>query len=890
MEWSMGEGFNQLFVDSSMMNRARYPNTGSDLLIPTRAFGNAQASTISGASSRADDYWAGGTVSGTFGHKWYSQTAKITGSSGGTLTLGDKTAPWETGNGQFYITGIFEELDSAGEWFYVPEEQKMYFWAENDADPNTLSVSAKARQWCANLSDREHIILDGLNMLGGSVRMDTDNAQVLNSHMKYISHFTFHTWSSFQSSGGKAEGHNGIWIDGDNNLIQGCTIEYSAGSGVIIHGANNLITRNIIRHMDYSATYSCPLAIVNSLGNNQVLFNSIYNTARDVVQLYGANNDRIMYNDLYHAGRLCNDLGITYQWGRDGNGTRIAYNWIHDNLAQTGPGVYHDNYCSNFITDYNVIWNCQSGVRHNGPTTGSKTYNNTLFNCLDVGSRTYNQWPDYTPAYWTANYNRNIYEFDGRNNLFLGNDPDSQLSDAANYDFTLKDQAAAIDSASIIASYTDIYTGSAPDRGAYEKNGEHWTAGHTGSVTPQASPVLSELKVDDYGIETISVSTAIPYVGSSDLDVTLYWGTQDGGNISNNWQFSKPLTSISASDSTPISINYQLGDLTPETTYYLAIRVANDESEFWSATQNATPIFLFNEQQRALPVSIDLAVTSNDSKNTSNTSLIAGNPSSSSGADSRVFIRFDLSAISPLWEISAAELRLYHTEGSNDTYGASSLYQVTSDWDANSLAYTQSVASIGSLTGSQGPFNTFIDTDVTSIIKNYQSDPSSHYGFSIRGSEGFTVTGKYFNSSENAQFSPQLVITYSIPDSDADGLPDSWEWENFQSISNADATSDSDNDSSLDIEEHTAGTSPTDPSSRLSVVASSLTETDGSPVFDLTWSSVTGKTYRIEKSQTLLSDWVPVDSQLLANPPLNTYSIPLDANDPIYFYRVVVEE
>ena len=84
-----------------------------------------------------------------------------------------------------------------------------------------------------------------------------------------------------------------------------------------------------------------------------------------------------------------------------GEGTRIAYNWVHDNRSH-GPGIYLDNYCQNFVVDHNVIWNCGAGIRVNGPAKGHRLYNNTLFNCRDIGTRLYNQWPNHTPGYWTA--------------------------------------------------------------------------------------------------------------------------------------------------------------------------------------------------------------------------------------------------------------------------------------------------------------------------------------------------------------------------------------------------------------------------------------------------------------------------------------------------------
>jgi hypothetical protein len=85
-------------------------------------------------------------------------------------------------------------------------------------------------------------------------------------------------------------------------------------------------------------------------------------------------------------------------WGTDGNGTVIAYNWLHDNYwdenyyALIGPGIYNDNSSRDFIMHNNVIWNCYTGIRTNEPHDALQIYNNTLFDCLDIGVDSYNSW------------------------------------------------------------------------------------------------------------------------------------------------------------------------------------------------------------------------------------------------------------------------------------------------------------------------------------------------------------------------------------------------------------------------------------------------------------------------------------------------------------------
>ena len=116
-----------------------------------------------------------------------------------------------------------------------------------------------------------------------------------------------------------------------------------------------------------------------------------------------------------------------------------------------------------------------------GPRDGHDIYHNSLFNCDDIGTHTYSIAvsdpgnPD--PAFWNSS---GSYSVDLRNNLFLSTTPDTQLISSGTRDFRPKSGAAAIDSATLIAGYNDTFTGSAPDKGAYETGQPYWMPGVDG--------------------------------------------------------------------------------------------------------------------------------------------------------------------------------------------------------------------------------------------------------------------------------------------------------------------------------------------------------------------------------------------------------------------------
>ena len=286
--------------------------------------------------------------------------------------------------------------------------------------------------------------------------------------------------------------------------MRGCTLGNTAGTGVYVYGgSSNVITRNSIYNTDYSGTYACAISLHGN--GDTVTFNTAHSSGRDIVRPEGAGS-AIRFNDLSFPRLLCLDLGVIYCWGINAQGsggpaTRIAYNWIHDNDYPLPCAlIYLDNYDANFVVDHNVCWNSggDSGVRINRPASGDLIYNNTLFNCGNVGIDTYDQWPasNPNPAFWT----NDVYQYSSSNNLYLASSPQTQLVNWTNDDFRLLPNASAIDAGVVIPGFTDGYTGSAPDLGAYEYGSPPWAAGVNsrpalaiqsaggGNVTLAASP------------------------------------------------------------------------------------------------------------------------------------------------------------------------------------------------------------------------------------------------------------------------------------------------------------------------------------------------------------------------------------------------------------------
>lgn len=98
-------------------------------------------------------------------------------------------------------------------------------------------------------------------------------------------------------------------------------------------------------------------------------------------------------------------------------------------------------------------------------------------------------------------------------------------------------------------------------------------------------------------------------------------------------------------------------------------------------------------------------------------------------------------------------------------------------------------------------------------------------------------------------------MTVTAVDSDHDGLLDAYEaiTPGLSSSNPAHAALDNDGDGITNLQEFVAGTNPNDSTSRL--VAAGVTSGGN---FQISFGTVIGKFYRVERSQNLVGTWDPI--------------------------------
>ncbi len=151
---------------------------------------------------------------------------------------------------------------------------------------------------------------------------------------------------------------------------------------------------------------------------------------------------------------------------------------------------------------------------------------------------------------------------------------------------------------------------------------------------------------------------------------------------------------------------------------------------------------------------------------------------------------------------------------------------------------------------------------------------SANYG------SGKTTTFQYDGTGNLTRTANNITV-----DSDNDGMADSWELTYFGSLAR-DGSGDFDGDGLNDVSEYFAGTLPNNASSLLKLdrnVTNSIVQTS------VGWSSVSGKTYRLQFKNSLSdSGWNDVPGDVLASSTNSTKIDTTTAGKSFRFYRVQV--
>ena len=393
------------------------------------------------------------------------------------------------------LIGPLGLLDSEGEWAYIAGT--LYLWAPGGSAPGARLIETRARDFGFNLQQRNYCIVKGIEFFATSLNLDQatnciiDSCRVLYPCPLFMNTGYTNGWNRENGSSANVNG-KGVVLGGSANVVRNCEIAHSWGDGVTMYGTGNTIENCHVYDCDWSTTDCAPIC---TGGNGHFIRrNTAHDGGRSVLLHRNTGSMIIEYNDLFGAGWIAYDLGVTYAFATDGRFSEIRHNWVHECYVQ-GAGIYLDNYTSNFVVHHNTIWSTQAayrfwGLGFNAPQTNNRFYNNSLDNTISqitVGDS----------AWINCNFTNNILQrtlvnMSPSQVVNQNNYEDSlvppQFMDPDNGDLRLKPASPCINKGKVIAPYTDGYAGSAPDQGAYESGTTAWTAGSSLAYTIWQAP------------------------------------------------------------------------------------------------------------------------------------------------------------------------------------------------------------------------------------------------------------------------------------------------------------------------------------------------------------------------------------------------------------------
>ncbi len=547
------DSVSQLSVNKTMAVKARYPNfTGNQLSSSDWASVKTVVNSptlVFPSVTFAAGYWNGATCVALTGSKWVAFVGKVTATAGNTLTCDNRSFPWNDptrqvkqyiGNGSGYLTDHLNALDATNEWHW--QNDTLYFKPQDATQINNYRFEARVRQFGFNCTNKEYIELNSLQFVWANVSFENSKSNVLDNCSVLFPTASFFYDSSWDRSAFDATNFGistwkgkGVSMSGTSNTIKNCYIAHSWGDGISVGGQNNTVQNCLVEDCAWSGS---DVAAISTVGKNHLITkNTIRKTGRSAMLNRKTSTSDITYNNISDCGYLTADLGLVYSYESNGNGSQIAYNWVHDNHAlSTGDGIYLDNRDTAFIVHHNVIWNTTSGIRTNKPAVNHQIYNNTVWGSTNAIDAWGNTGTVLTNQIVRNNLSNKAWSTGTTqsNNLTVA---DSKFSNASTFDFTLTATSPAINYGVNIPGITTNTVGVAPDAGAYEYGAPIWIPG-TNTLAVDAPPMYDPLNpatpqtINFAALNTINIGQSVTAAASASSGLVVVLSSSDASIIS----------------------------------------------------------------------------------------------------------------------------------------------------------------------------------------------------------------------------------------------------------------------------------------------------------------------------------------------------------------------
>jgi parallel beta-helix repeat protein len=367
-----------LFANGNQMTLARYPDAGFLTIGGT----NGSTTITATGLNQASGYWNGSNLR-LRTNDYVFDTRTVSSYDGSTITLSsalDYTIA--AGNG-FYLDNNLNALGAPGEWYCDPNDNKVYFEAPGNIDPNTMTVLGSTFDYGIN-SSQSNLTIQDLDFkyqaqaalyFSGS----TQNTRILSNNIY------------------GAYGY-GIFVDGNssNYTIDGNTIRSVNGDGIYVYiSTSTTVKNNTVKNIGMVQGYgksgtSGMVGITVGGHDNLISGNIVDNIGYIGIELgKGYSYNTIIENNVVSNVMLnLADGGAIYMYGGSANTVRnnIIYNSVGNKDGTTAPdykkahGIYLDNETHDVLVEGNTV----SHISTSGIFLQYDSYRNTIHNNMFI--------------------------------------------------------------------------------------------------------------------------------------------------------------------------------------------------------------------------------------------------------------------------------------------------------------------------------------------------------------------------------------------------------------------------------------------------------------------------------------------------------------------------
>ena len=264
-------------------------------------------------------------------HNWATQTVGIGSidTEANTITsdipsyFGVRDQVSQDNFAKYYVYNLLEEIDTDGEYYFDRENLILYFYRSDDMTDNKKITVGKGNKTFVSINSASYINIEGLEITAGR----STGISVNTCNNVTIKNCTVHNLAS-----------NAISCGGNNNLVDGCTVENVNGgisissSGSYKNGfergnskVQNCTITNFARMTRVYTTGISLSGVGNSAVNNKI--SDSYHMAMGM----SGNDNLIQGNEIFDVCKFANDAAAIYN-GRSwlSRGHQIIGNYFHD--------------------------------------------------------------------------------------------------------------------------------------------------------------------------------------------------------------------------------------------------------------------------------------------------------------------------------------------------------------------------------------------------------------------------------------------------------------------------------------------------------------------------------------------------------------------------------